>query len=118
MLNISEVLDDRDFVETVTFLLVQEDGTEKEVTHATTNVQPATANALQRLDVLERSKPYMQVFTKTSCPIKNGDYMIYNNEKWRCVTDEDWSRYGYYDGIFVRYVGASDVDSEVPNPLG
>lgn len=116
MLNIAELLDDDDFIQTVTFNLVQSDGTEKQVIHANTCVQPATANALQRLPELERSKPYLQVFTKTDCPIKNGDYMIFKGEKWRCVTDEDWSDYGYYDGIFVRYSGASDVDSEVPDP--
>lgn len=117
MLNISEILDDPDFVEEVTFILVAEDGIETTVVHPTTNVQPATANSLQRLEVLERSKPYMQVFTKSSCYIKNGDYMIYNGEKWRCVTDEDWRKYGYCDGIFVRYSGVSDINSEVPDPL-
>ena len=81
MLDIAELLDDDDFIQTVTFNLVQSDGTEKQVTHANTCVQPATANALQRLPELERSKPYLQVFTKTDCPIKNGDYMIFKGEK-------------------------------------
>lgn len=118
MLNIEELLDDDDFVQTVVFTLVKADGTEIELSHANTCVQPASGNALQRLPELERSKPYLQVFTKTNCPIKNGDYMTYKGEKWRCVTDEDWSDYGYYDGIFIKYTGASDINSEVPDPFG
>lgn len=118
MLDIEELLDDDDFIQTVVFTLVQSDGTEIELPHANTCVQPASGNALQRLPELERSKPYLQVFTKTNCPIKNGDYMTYKGEKWRCVTDEDWSDYGYYDGIFIKYTGASDINSEVPDPFG
>lgn len=109
MLDISEVLDDPDFIQTVEFGIIARNGaseTESKSSHANTNVQPASGTVLQRLPELERSKPTLQVFTKSSFPIKNGDYMYFNGKKWRCVTDEDWSQYGYYDGLFQLYSGA------------
>lgn len=119
MLNISEILDDEDFIQTVEFGIVVQtlDGeSETRESHANTNVQPASGDVLERLDVGERSKPTMQVFTKEGFPIKNGDYMYFKNQKWRCVTDENWSDYGYYDGLFQLYSGAQDVESESPDP--
>lgn len=117
MLDISEILDDEDFIQPVTFgILVN--GVEQKKTHRTTNVQQASPNTLQRLDVNERSKPYLQVFTKASFHVKNGDYMYFKGKKWRCVIDEDWSDYGYYDTVFVQYSGASAIDSKTPDPYG
>lgn len=101
MLDISELLDDPDFVQSIIF----EHGT-----HPNTCVQPASGNALQRLPEGERSKPSYQVFTKSNFPIKNGDIMFYKGEKYRCVTDENWSDYGYYDGIFQLYSGAQEIN--------
>lgn len=124
MLDISEILDDEDFIESVEFGIVTRGqdsfgnpkDTEELKTHHNTNVQPASGNSLQRLPEGERSKPHLQVFTKKEFKIQNGDYMYYDGKKWRCVTDENWSRYGYYDGIFALYSGAQDIESETPNP--
>lgn len=81
------------------------------------NVQPASGNALQRLPEGERSKPSFQVFTRQDFKISNGDYMYYKGNKYRCVTDEDWSDYQYYDGIFIKYSGAQDINSEGFKPF-
>ena len=85
MLGISEILDDPDFIQTVQFGIVTRslDGDiETLKSHANTNVQPASANALQRLPEAERSKPTLQVFTKKEFKIQNGDYMYFNGKKW------------------------------------
>ena len=119
MLYISEILDDTDFVQTVQFGIVTRSlngDTETIASHANTNVQPASANALQRLPEAERSKPTLQVFTKKEFKIQNGDFMYFNNQKWRCVTDEDWSQYGYWDGLFQLYSGAQDTENPTPDP--
>lgn len=81
------------------------------------NVQPASGNALQRLPEGERSKPSYQVFTRKDFKISNGDYLYYQGNKYRCLTDENWSQYGYYDGIFVRYSGAQEIDSPGFDPF-
>ena len=121
MLDISEILDDPDFVQTVEFGIVTRSlsgDTEVKKTHDNTNVQPASGNALQRLPELERSKPTLQVFTKKEFKIQNGDFMYFNNQKWRCVTDEDWHQYGYYDGLFQLYNGAQEPSNPTPDPWG
>lgn len=75
------------------------------------NVQPASGNVLQRLPEGERSKPTLQVFTRKSFKIGNGDYLYYDGQKYRCVTDENWSKYGYYDGLFQLYSGAQEINN-------
>ena len=121
MLDISEILDDPNFIQTVEFGIVTRSlngDTEVRASHTNTNVQPASANALQRLPELERSKPTLQVFTKKEFKIKNGDFMYFKGQKWRCVTDEDWSSYGYHDGLFQLYSGAQEPSNPTPNPWG
>ena len=121
MLDISEILDDPDFIQTVEFGIVTRSlngDTEVKKTHANTNVQPASGNALQRLPELERSKPTLQVFTKKEFKIQNGDFMYFKGQKWRCVTDEDWSQFGYYDGLFQLYSGAQEPSNPTPDPWG
>ena len=125
MLDISELLDNPDFIQSVTFNIVTQstDGggspseTTVQVTHATTNVQPASGTVLQRLPEGERSKDILQVFTKSSLVIKNGDYMQFNGKKYRCYTTEDWSQYGYSDSIFIRYNGSQEVTSDGFDPF-
>lgn len=80
------------------------------------NVQPASGTALQKLPEGERSKPAYQVFTRKEFPISNGDYLYYKGKKYRCITDENWSDYGYYDGIFQLYSGAQDIKNNTPDP--
>lgn len=124
LLNISEVLDDPLFIQSVEFGIVTRQQGDKgepselidKKTHSNTCVQPASGNTLQRLPEGERSKPHLQVFTKAALEIKNGDYMYFEGKQWRCVTDENWSQYGYYDGVFVLYNGAQDIISGAPNP--
>lgn len=119
MLDISELLDDEDFIQSITFEVVAQsttsDGDPLETTstviHCNTNVQPASGATLQRLPEGERTKDVLQVFTKTDLIIKTGDYMLFNGLKYRCVTTEDWSQYGYSDSIFIRYEGSQDIDS-------
>ncbi len=119
MLDISELLDDEDFIQSVTFEVVTQSTTsngdpletKSTVTHHNTNVQPASGATLQRLPEGERTKDVLQVFTKTDLIIKTGDYMLFNGLKYRCVTTEDWSQYGYSDSIFIRYEGPQDIDS-------
>ena len=121
MLDISEILDDPDFIQAVEFGIVTRSlngDTEVRTSHANTNVQPASANALQRLPELERSKPTLQVFTKKEFKIQNGDFMYFKDQKWRCVTDEDWSQFGYYDGLFQLYNGAQEPSNQTPDPWG
>lgn len=121
MLNISELLGDPFFIQTVEFGIITRDitgETESKATHKNTNVQPASGDTLERLAEGERSKPTMQVFTKESFPINNGDYMYYKGKKWRCVTDENWDDYGYYDGLFQLYSGAQDIETVTPDPWG
>lgn len=125
MLDISELLDDEDFIQTVEFGIVNQlsngDGepleTEVMDSHPNTNVQPASGAALQRLPEGERTKDIQQVFTKSSFPIKNGDYMYYDGIKYRCITKENWSKYGYYDGLFIRYEGSQEINSEGFDPF-
>lgn len=81
------------------------------------NVQPASGNVLQRLPEAERSKPSLQVFTRKDFKISNGDYLYFKGNKYRCIVDEDWSDYGYYDGIFIKYSGAQDINSEGFDPF-
>ena len=125
LLDISEILDDPDFIQTVEFGIVTQSSTgtgeplETEVrsSHENTNVQPASGATLQRLPEGERTKDVQQVFTKKEFPIKNGDYMYFNNLKYRCITTEDWTQYGYYDAIFIRYEGSQDITSEGFDPF-
>lgn len=125
MLNIAELLDDEDFIQTIEFDIVNQstDGsgspleTTTPVVHHNTNVQPASGAVLQRLPEGERTKDIQQVFTKVSCPIKNGDYMRYKGVKYRCATTEDWSDYGYYDALFIRYSGSQEINSEGFKPF-
>ena len=126
LLNISsEILDDPFFIETVEFLITENKsdsrGNPLEITesktHKNTNVQPATGSTLLRLPEGERETPSMQVFTKSSFPIKNGDYMLYDGKKWRCMTEDNWSKYGHYDSIFVRYKESESINSETPDPF-
>lgn len=124
LLNIAELLDDEDFIQSITFDIVTQsttdDGSPLEtlspITHDNTNVQPASGAVLQRLPEGERTKDPLQVFTQVSCPLKNGDYMYFNGKKYRCYTTEDWSQYGYYDAIFIRYEGAQEITSAGFNP--
>lgn len=118
MLDIQEILFDPDFIQSVEFGILGANDAETRLTHNNTNVQPASGNVLQRLPEGERSKPTLQVFTLKSFPIKNRDYMYFNGQKWRCVTDEDWSQYGYYDGLFQLYSGAQDNTLPTPDPWG
>lgn len=125
LLNIEELLDDEDFIQSITFEIVTQSTTNTgvpsetmvSVTHDNTNVQPASGATLQRLPEGERTKDILQVFTKSSQPIKNGDYMLFNGKKYRCITTEDWSQYGYYDSLFIRYEGPQDINSEGFNPF-
>lgn len=125
LLNISEILDDPDFIQTVEFGIVNQstnnDGdpleTEVRSSHSNTNVQPASGATLQRLPEGERTRDILQVFTKSEFPTKNGDYMYFNNLKYRCVTTENWSQYGYYDSLFIRYEGAAEITSTGFNPF-
>lgn len=148
MLDISEILYDKDFVEIVEFGIVSdetnpfgfddffgivgfeegrfvkirepdENGNPQEfesVYFDWANVQPASGASLQRLDVGERTKESLQVFTRKYMKISNGDYMTYEGRKYRCVTEENWSKYGYYDGIFQLYSGAQDINNTTPDP--
>lgn len=148
MLDISEILDDPDFIEQVEFGIVSDEGNSfgfddffgvlgfgegrfvklrepdekgnpkeyESIYCAWANVQPASGSVLQRLPEGERSKPSFQVFTKKDFKIGNGDYLYYGGEKYRCMTDENWSDYGYYDGLFQLYSGAQDIESESPDP--
>lgn len=116
MLDISEILDDPDFVQSVQFGILTND-VETLVTYPNTNVQPASGAALQRLPEAERTKPVLQVFTKSSQPFKNRDFMYFNGQKWRCTTEENWSQYGYYDGLFTLYNGAQDPTTTTPDPF-
>lgn len=125
LIDIEELLDDEDFIQSVTFEVVTQsttsDGdpleTKSTVIHRNTNVQPASGAALQRLPEGERTKDVLQVFTKTDLIIKTGDYMLFNGLKYRCVTTEDWSQYGYSDSIFIRYEGSQDINSEGFDPF-
>lgn len=124
MLDISELLDDEDFIQTVTFEIVNQSTngsggpleTTTTVVHNNTNVQPASGAVLQRLPEGERTKDVLQVFTKIDCPTKTGDYMQFNGTKYRCYTTENWSQYGYYDALFIRYEGVQEINSEGFNP--
>lgn len=116
MLDISEVLDDEDFIQSVEFGILGAGDVETKTVHNNTNVQPASGATLQRLPEAERTKPVLQVFTKSSFPIKNRDYMYFNGQKWRCITTEDWSQHGYYDGLFTLYSGAQDITNPTPDP--
>ena len=150
MLDISEILDDPDFIQTVEFGIVSDTanpfgfdgffgnlgfdegcfvrlrepdayGNPQEfesIYRVWANVQPASANALQRLPELERSKPTLQVFTRKDFQISNGDYLYFGGNKYRCITTEDWSQYGYYDGLFTLYSGAQDITNTTPDPWG
>ena len=80
------------------------------------NVQPASGAALQRLSEGERTKPTYQVFTRKDFQISNGDYLYFGGNKYRCVTTEDWSQHGYYDGLFTLYSGAQDITNPTPDP--
>lgn len=119
LIDIEELLDDEDFIQSVTFKVVTQSTTSNgdplettsTVIHHNTNVQPASGATLQRLPEGERTKDVLQVFTKTDLIIKTGDYMLFNGLKYRCVTTEDWSQYGYSDSIFIRYEGPQDIDS-------
>lgn len=148
MLDIEELLFDRDFIQQVEFGIVSdtvnpfgfddffgnvgfeegrfvrvrepdENGNPKEIEsiyRVWANVQPASGSVLQRLLEGERSKPSYQVFTRKDFKIGNGDYLYFMGEKYRCVTDENWSQHGYYDGIFQLYSGAQDVNNTTPDP--
>lgn len=117
MINISEVLDDPLFIQPIEFGIISNktnsngDVVETEVrsTHANTNVQPASAAVLQLLPEGERTKEIYQVFTKAYFPLKNGDYMYYLGNKYRCYMIEKWEQYGYSDGIFIKYSGAQEI---------
>ena len=143
MINISELLYDEDFVETVEFGIVSDEGNPfgfddffgnlgfdegrfvklrepdqdgnpqefESVYFDWANVQPASGATLQRLPEGERTKPILQVFTRDYMRISTGDYMTYKGSRYRCVTTEDWSSYGYFDSLFVRYSGAQEIDS-------
>jgi len=125
MLDISELLDDEDFIQTVEFGIVTQSTddsggpleTEQRDSHPNTNVQPASGASLQRLPEGERTKDVQQVFTKSSFPLKNGDYMYYDGKKYRCTTEENWSKYGYYDALFIRYEGSQEINSQGFEPF-
>ena len=125
LLDISEILDDPDFIQTVEFGIVTQSTnatgdpleTELRQSHDNTNVQPASGATLQRLPEGERTRDVLQVFTKSEFPLKNGDYMYFGGFKYRCITTENWTQYGYSDSIFIRYEGATDIAGEGFSPF-
>lgn len=116
MLDISEILDDEDFIQSVEFGILGAGDLETRSTHNNTNVQPASGATLQRLPEGERTKPTYQVFTRKDFQISNGDYLYFGGNKYRCITTEDWSQHGYYDGLFTLYSGAQDITNHTPDP--
>lgn len=119
MLNIRENLLDPDFIQPIEFGIVtttMQGETVEWKTHNNTCVQSASGAVLQRLLEAERTKPSYDVFTLDSFPLKNGDYMMYKGQKYRCVTQDNFDDYGYYNGIFQLYSGAQDIENPTPDP--
>lgn len=119
MLNIRENLLDPDFIQPIEFGIVTRslDGESVEwLVHENTCIQSASGAPLQRLPELERSKPSYDVFTLDTFPLKNGDYLKYKGQTYRCVTQDNFEDYGYYNGIFQLYSGAQDTENPTPDP--
>lgn len=121
MLNISELLDDPDFIQPINFGITTKTLSGETIqwkVYNNTCVQSAGGAALQRLDVGERTKDIQDVFTKEDFPLKNGDYMEYKGKKYRCITEDNFDDYGYYNGLFMLYSGAQDNTLPTPDPWG
>ena len=109
MLNIRENLLDPDFIQPIEFGIVTRSLNGESVewlVHENTCIQSASGAPLQRLPELERSKPSYDVFTLDTFPLKNGDYLKYKGKTYRCVTQDNFDDYGYYNGLFQLYSGA------------
>lgn len=78
-------------------------------------VQPTTPDDLQMLEEGERYLPSKMIHSLE--PIKTGDVVNYQSNKWRIRAMSDWNEYGYYYGIAIRRGGTEGSDSkgfEVP----
>jgi hypothetical protein len=73
-------------------------------------VQPAGKDDLELLEEGQRYKPTKLVHTAS--PLTVGDYMFFEGYKWRIVNSQDWSSYGYYHSIAIRYDGTEASDSD------
>lgn len=73
-------------------------------------IQPADKDDLERLPEGERHNPTLSVFTHEQ--ISAGDYLIYKGERWRAIGKSNWSDYGYYDSLFIRYEDTETDDSD------
>ena len=77
-------------------------------------VYPSTPDELAILPEGERHKSAYTVYTKRK--VSHGDYMFYNNIRYKLTTMEAWSQYGYYASLAVRYDGTTSDDSESFTP--
>lgn len=71
------------------------------------NTQTVGDDALQRLDPAERYKPTRQFFTNR-IEVREGDYFKEYGKVYRCITDQDFKKYGYSDCIGMLYNGVED----------
>lgn len=116
MINISELLDDEDFIEPIeigkTTRGFDSKGKPTESVAWETvmcNVQPVADDVLQRLDPAERYKPNRQLFTNR-IELRVGDYFKERDQVYRCITDQDFKKYGYSDCIGILYNGVEVID--------
>lgn len=114
LIDISELLDDPLFVEPIEVGISTRgfdafgDPTETVVWQTIeANVQTVGDDALQRLEPAERYKPTRQFFTNR-IEVRVGDYFKEYGKTYRCITDQDFKKYGYSDSIGMLYNGVED----------
>ncbi|WP_143000586.1 hypothetical protein [Pelistega sp. MC2] len=72
-------------------------------------ITPTSPSDMQVLPEQERYLPTIVVFTKDSLAI--GDIVVFNGHDYKVKTKEDWSDYGYFHYLAVRYSETAHPDS-------
>lgn len=72
-------------------------------------ITPTSPSDVQVLPEQERYLPTIVVFTKDSLAI--GDIVVFKGHDYKVKTREDWSDYGYFHHLAVRYSETAHPDS-------
>ena len=104
--NVSSVLDG--WEQNVTFVKVTQTLVDFQVVDTLTNytfrgvVQPFSPKELEIKPEGERGWEWLMIHSKTALSLNVGEYITYNNLKYRVMQSNDYAPYGYYQYHIVK----------------
>lgn len=128
-LDVSDVLDDPDFNEDFVLIRRQritEDGIGKVIEHVFNFrgvIQPATSRTLERLNQGDWKNGGLEIWSKKKMEVNTNlllpDEIIFEDNRYICTSDQDWSHYGrgYYEMVALLLYGDDGYDT-AQQPFG